>query len=128
ALAQAKTKHSIEIAKTIVDAGKSVVIFTCYDRVVQDVMKAFKDNVVKITGEDSDIKREQAKESFQAGEKQVMVANIIAGGVGLTLIEGKQLIFNDFDWVPANHLQAEDRIHRIGQDEIVTINYIYAKG
>lgn len=127
-LAQAKTKHSIEIAKTIVDAGKSVVIFTCYDKVVQDVMEAFEGNVVKITGDDSDIEREQAKVSFQMGEKQVLVANIIAGGVGITLIEAKQLIFNDFDWVPANHLQAEDRIHRIGQDEIVTINYIYAKG
>lgn len=127
-LAQAKAKHSIEIAKNIVDMGKSVIIFTCYDKVVQDVMKAFKGNVVKITGSNSDIEREQAVEEFQRGEKQVMVANLIAGGVGLTLIEAKQLIFNDFDWVPANHFQAEDRIHRIGQDEIVTINYIYAKG
>lgn len=127
-LAQAKTKHTIEIAETIVDAGKSVVIFTCYDLVVQDVMEAFKGNVVKITGNDSDIERQQAVEEFQRGEKQVLVANIIAGGVGITLIEAKQLIFNDFDWVPANHFQAEDRIHRIGQNEIVTINYIYAKG
>lgn len=126
-LAQAKSQHSIEIAKTIVDAGKSVVIFTCYEKVVQDVLKAFKKNVVKITGKDSDIERQEAVEQFQAGEKQVMVANIIAGGVGLTLIEAKQLIFNDFDWVPANHLQAEDRIHRIGQDEITTVNYVYAK-
>ena len=104
------------------------MIFTCYDLVVQDVMEAFKGNVVKITGNDSDIERQQAVEEFQRGEKQVLVANIIAGGVGITLIKAKQLIFNDFDWVPANHFQAEDRIHRIGQNEIVTINYIYAKG
>lgn len=127
-LAKNKVKHTIEIAETIVDSGESVVIFTCYDAVVKEIMNKFKDNVVKITGEDSEKKRQQAVDDFQSGKVQVMVANIIAGGVGLTLTRAKYLIFNDFDWVPANHLQAEDRIHRIGQDEIVTVNYVYAEG
>jgi len=30
----------------------------------------------------------------------------------------------DVDWVPANHEQAEDRIHRIGQEKKVQIYYI----
>lgn len=127
-LAKNKTSHTIEIAETIVDSGESVVIFTCYDAVVKEIMNKFKDNVVKITGEDSEKKRQQAVDDFQRGKVQVMVANIIAGGVGLTLTRAKYLIFNDFDWVPANHLQAEDRIHRIGQDEIATVNYVYAEG
>lgn len=127
-LAKEKVKHTIEIAETIIETGESVVIFTCYDAVVKEIMKKFEGNVVKITGEDSEKTRQQAVDDFQNGKVQVIVANIIAGGVGLTLTRAINLIFNDFDWVPANHLQAEDRIHRIGQEEKVTINYVYASG
>ena len=52
---------------------------------------------------------------FQQDESvRVLVANLIAGGVGLNLTRARQVVFNDLDWVPANHLQAEDRCHRIG--------------
>ena len=38
------------------------------------------------------------------------------------------VIFQDLDWVPANHLQAEDRCYRIGQDKQVTVEYLLASG
>ena len=48
---------------------------------------------------------------------------MVAAGVGLTLTEGSVVIFNDLDWVPANHAQAEDRSHRMGQEKPVHIIY-----
>lgn len=36
------------------------------------------------------------------------------------------VIFQDLDWVPANHLQAEDRAYRMGQTERVTVEYMLA--
>ena len=56
------------------------------------------------------------------------VCNLIAGGVGLTLTAGTHVIFQDLDWVPANHRQAEDRAYRMGQTERVTVEYMLADG
>jgi hypothetical protein len=59
---------------------------------------------------------------------RVAVCNIIAGGVGITLTAGTHVIFQDLDWVPANHAQAEDRCYRIGQTKQVTVEYFHAEG
>jgi SWI/SNF-related matrix-associated actin-dependent regulator 1 of chromatin subfamily A len=59
---------------------------------------------------------------------RVAACNIIAGGVGITLTAGTHVIFQDLDWVPANHPQAEDRAYRMGQHERVTVKYMFAEG
>jgi hypothetical protein len=37
-------------------------------------------------------------------------------------------MFQDLDWVPANHAQAEDRCYRLGQTKRVTVEYFHAEG
>ena len=37
------------------------------------------------------------------------------------------MLFNDLDWVPGNHWQAEDRIYRIGQTRPAFVTYLYAE-
>jgi hypothetical protein len=59
---------------------------------------------------------------------RVFIANLIAGGIGLNLTAARQVVFNDLDWVPANHWQAEDRAYRIGQAASVTVHYLVARG
>jgi SWI/SNF-related matrix-associated actin-dependent regulator 1 of chromatin subfamily A len=79
---------------------------------------------VIIDGSVSKEKRNLAVEKFQNDEKiKVFCGNIVAAGVGLTLTEGSIVIFNDLDWTPANHAQAEDRAHRMGQVNDVHIIY-----
>src|SRR5262249_26921545 len=43
-----------------------------------------------------------------------------------TLTAATHVIFQDLDWVPANHLQAEDRAYRIGERQAVTVKYMLA--
>ena len=70
-----------------------------------------------------------AVDRFQTDHTCVLaVCNLIAGGVGLTLTAGTHVIFQDLDWVPANHRQAEDRAYRMGQTERVTVEYMLADG
>ena len=58
----------------------------------------------------------------------MFLANIIAGGIGLNLTAASQVVFNDLDWVPANHWQAEDRAYRIGQTRTVNVTYLVGTG
>lgn len=44
----------------------------------------------------------------------------------MTLTAARHVLFQDLEWVPANHAQAEDRCYRLGQTRSVTVEYIRA--
>ncbi len=125
-LAIQKINHTIEQIENLIEQNKPVVIFTCYDEVVRQIIEHFPE-AGKITGECNSIQRQNTVDNFQTGKIKIVVCNIIAAGVGITLTASDTVIFNDFDWTPANHLQAEDRIHRIGQSKKCNIIYMHAE-
>jgi len=49
----------------------------------------------------------------------VFVGTIKAGGVGITLTYGQDIILMDRPWTPGDAVQAEDRLYRIGQNGTV---------
>ena len=119
-----KIQHTIEMADEIIENGQKVIIFSCFSNTIKELMAHFGKKAVMIDGSVSKEKRQQAVDLFQNDEKiTVFCGNIVAAGVGLTLTEGSVVIFNDLDWTPANHMQAEDRAHRIGQQNKVHIIY-----
>ena len=82
---------------------------------------------LRISGRDSMEDRQFAVDSFQTDPKsRVIVLNIKAGGVGLTLTAASDVMFVQQGWTPGEHDQAEDRCHRIGQKNNVQIYYILA--
>ncbi|GAA1333843.1 hypothetical protein GCM10009592_28470 [Brachybacterium rhamnosum] len=72
--------------------------------------------------------RNEAVTAFQNGHVDILVAQIVAAGVGLTLTRGSTALFVETDWTPANVVQAEDRLHRIGQTRPVHITTLIAAG
>ena len=56
-----------------------------------------------------------------------MLSTIQAGGLGLTWTAADIVVFLDRHWTPAMNLQAEDRLHRIGQRNSVTVINMVAK-
>jgi SWI/SNF-related matrix-associated actin-dependent regulator 1 of chromatin subfamily A len=73
-------------------------------------------------------RRAELIHDFQSGKHRVLYLSITAAGVGITLTAADTAVFVEYDWVPANLLQAEDRINRIGQkSEVTYYHYLTTK-
>ena len=67
-------------------------------------------------------------EAFQAGEGDVFVLSLRAGGVGVNLTGADYVFHLDPWWNPAVEDQATDRAHRIGQQRPVTVYRLVTEG
>ena len=72
--------------------------------------------------------RAQRIEAFQAGQGDVFLISLKAGGIGLNLTAADYVIHMDPWWNPAVEDQASDRAHRIGQTRPVTIYRLVTEG
>lgn len=128
-LAVAKVASTIEFVESAVEQGERVLVYSCFDEPVKRMVKHFGKAAVSVTGATPTGKRQGLVDRFQSDEAvRVFVVNIQAGGVGLNLTAARQVVFNDLDWVPANHWQAEDRAYRIGQTGAVNVTYMVGAG
>ena len=128
-IASAKAGTTIEFVEGVVAQGEKVIVFSGFEDPLQHIAEHFGERAVLLTGSTPAAKRQGLVDRFQHDESvRVFVANIIAGGVGLNLTAARQVVFNDLDWVPANHWQAEDRAYRIGQHGTVNVTYLAAEG
>jgi SNF2 family DNA or RNA helicase len=71
--------------------------------------------------------RKKRVDAFQAGEGDVFLISLKAGGTGINLTAADYVIHMDPWWNPAVEDQASDRAHRIGQQRPVTIYRLVAK-
>lgn len=72
--------------------------------------------------------RQRRVDAFQAGEGELFLISLKAGGTGLNLTGADYVIHLDPWWNPAVEDQATDRAHRIGQERPVTVYRLVAEG
>lgn len=83
------------------------------------------EKIAILTGESTEIEREQAVNQFQSDPNcRIFIGNIQAAGVGITLTASSHVVFAELDWVPGVMSQAEDRCHRIGQTQTVLVQHV----
>lgn len=68
------------------------------------------------------------EDTFQRGMKRLIIGNIDAMNLGLTLTKATRVVFVEYAWTPALNEQAEDRAHRIGQHDSVLCQYLVLPG
>lgn len=99
--------------------GEPVVIWCRYVQSVKDVSAALAEDfpdvaVSQYYGELSERRRDQQLDGWRRNGG-FLVATASCGGFGLTLTEARYAVFFSNSFKYSERLQAEDRIHRIGQ-------------
>jgi SWI/SNF-related matrix-associated actin-dependent regulator 1 of chromatin subfamily A len=111
-------------------SGERLVVFARHREVQRAVIERFP-HALHILGEDTHAARDASLSAFQAAtnsDNQLIVCSIEVAGQGLTLTQSSNVAFLELDWTPAKHDQAEDRCHRIGQQDAVNAWYLLAAG
>ncbi|MBO6273375.1 DEAD/DEAH box helicase [bacterium] len=125
----AKLDRMEELVEEARENGKQVVIFSNWTQMTDAIYERLhkKYTLSVITGETKDELRQHNVKEFQEGRSKVIIGTIGAMGTGLTLTAGTVEIFMDEPWNRANKEQAEDRCHRVGTTENVTIYTLVCK-
>jgi len=119
---EAKVESAIELANELLEQGQQVVLFTEFVESAKTLHIELGGEL--LTGDSKPEDRQAMCDRFQSGESKVLIGTIKAGGVGLTLTAASNVILVDRPWTPGDTEQAEDRCHRLGQNNAVFATWI----
>lgn len=127
----AKQNTFMELVTELREAGHRILVFSQFVGHLAIARSGLEDKNISyqyLDGQTSKAKRKTAVAAFQAGEGDVFLISLRAGGVGLDLTGADYVIHLDPWWNPAVEDQASDRAHRIGQKRPVTVYRLVTKG
>lgn len=111
----AKAEAAADYIKDIIDEGRQVVAFYDHRRVWEKLALALLGKgitVATINGQVTGQDRIDAIDEFQRGDAQVVLAQIKAAGVGVTLTAAADAVFVQCGWAAGELKQCADRILR----------------
>ncbi|XP_033857692.3 SWI/SNF-related matrix-associated actin-dependent regulator of chromatin subfamily A-like protein 1 [Acipenser ruthenus] len=131
--AEAKVRAIMEYIMDLLESGKEkFLVFAHHKLVLDNITKELGEkgmSYIRIDGSTPSADRQALCQQFQFSEKScVAVLSITAANMGLTLCSADLVVFAELFWNPGVLIQAEDRVHRIGQTCSVNIHYLVAKG
>lgn len=123
-IAKQMMENTIKLAEEHIENDEKVMIVCCYDEEVYGFREYFGDSCVIYNGKMTQKQKDKAEDAFMNNKKiKVFIGQIYAAGVGITLTRGNICIFNSYSWVPGDNQQVMDRLHRLGQENDVTVYY-----
>lgn len=132
--ALAKVPAVVQLALEALEDGGKLVTFAHHRDVLDAIAAGVRAElgaraVVQVDGRNTIEERQAAVDAFQRdSEVRHFVGGIRAAGVGLTLTASSRVDVAELDPVPGVMSQAEDRCHRIGQHDSVTVRHIVLAG
>ena len=127
AIGIAKSSFVTTFLKMLLEAGETVLVFAYHHAVFdiyRDELKEYKP--VEITGKQNITGKDESVNAFMRGDTNLCMVSLRASS-GLNLQRATCVVFGELDWSPAIHTQAEDRAHRIGQEDSVLCYYLVAE-
>lgn len=120
----AKAPFVAAFVKALVENGEKVLLMA-HHHAVMDIykteLKTLKPHF--ITGRETDVQKEKAADAFMQGKTDLLCISLRSAS-GLNLQRATCVVFGELDWSPAVHSQAEDRAHRIGQQDSLLCYYL----
>ena len=115
---------------TAVAESEKVIVGVHHREVNDEVTKALskKFKTVQIIGGMGTDQRQASIDAFQDGDAQVLVMNIVAGGVGINLQNASHMILGELPISYADQDQVISRIYRSGQKNKVSVKRMVALG
>ncbi|CAK7327448.1 unnamed protein product [Dovyalis caffra] len=126
--AEAKIPGVLDYLGTVIEEGSCPSLCFQFDHNHAQVRFTKKKvGCIRIDGKTAAASRQALVTEFQEKDAiKAAVLSIRAAGVGLTLTAASTVIFAELSWTPGDLIQAEDRVHRIGQVSAVNIYYLLA--
>ena len=120
----AKAPYVCAFVRTLLDGGEKVLLFAHHHKVMDIYKKELKAyHPVFITGRETDAQKDAALVAFMGAKTDLCVISLRSAS-GLNLQRATCVVFGELDWSPAVHSQAEDRAHRIGQQDSLLCYYL----
>ncbi|SHE24737.1 DEAD/DEAH box helicase [Actinomyces glycerinitolerans] len=125
----AKVEVLLETLQPVVAEGHRALVFSQFTRYLSGVREALETAGMRTAYLDgTTTNRQQVIDAFRAGDADVFLISLKAGGFGLTLTEADYVFLLDPWWNPQAEEQAVDRTHRIGQDRPVMVYRLVSAG
>ncbi len=127
----AKLDLLLELVDELRQGGHRALVFSQFTRHLGLIRCALAQRGVGVQyldGQTSVAERARRVDAFQAGEDDVFLISLKAGGTGLNLTAADYVIHMDPWWNPAVEDQATDRAHRMGQTRPVTVYRLVSRG
>jgi len=124
-LAVARVPAVLERVQELVAADEAVVVYSHYLEPLEKLQEALGTQVAAtLNGSTPPKRRKEIADALgKEGGPKVLLAQMEAGGIGLNFTAARYVLFVHFGWTPATHAQAMDRVHRIGQDRTVFVEF-----
>jgi len=123
-LESSKLASFLELVEELIEGKHRALVFSQFVDMLELVraeLDARNIGYQYLDGRTPQAQRKAAVDAFQAGEGELFLISLRAGGFGLNLTGADYVIHLDPWWNPAVEAQASDRAHRIGQTRPVTV-------
>lgn len=120
--AESKVPGVIELIKTILNEGRKAVVFSPYRSPIDMINRAFPKSSVLINGSVTPKERQARIKRFTTKRNcKVFLGQNKAAGVGINLVNARDVIFLGLPFTPDDIEQPMKRCHRMGQKHDVNV-------